>query len=41
MTSIGISRKDALEIADFRTGVSRRSLVDVVVTDIKNSSSSN
>jgi hypothetical protein len=30
-----MSRRDALEMADFRTGVSRRSLVEVVATDIK------
>ena len=41
MTSMGMSRREALEMADLRTGVSRRSRVDVVVTDIKNSSSSN
>jgi hypothetical protein len=35
---MGIRRKDALEIADFRTGESRSSLVDVVERDIKNSS---
>jgi hypothetical protein len=35
MTSIGISRREALEIADFRTGESRSSLVDVAAKDIK------
>jgi hypothetical protein len=32
---MGISRRDALEMADLRTGVSSRSRVDVVVSDIK------
>src|SRR6478735_2014376 len=35
ITSMGMSRREALEMADLRTGVSRRSRVDVVVTDIK------
>ncbi|CAH0327551.1 hypothetical protein SRABI128_06218 [Microbacterium sp. Bi128] len=32
---MGMSRREALEMADFRTGVSSRSRVDVVVTVIK------
>jgi hypothetical protein len=32
---MGISRREALEIADLRTGESNSSLVEVVVTDIK------
>jgi hypothetical protein len=35
MTSIGISRKEALEMADFKIGESRSSFVVVVVRDIK------
>jgi hypothetical protein len=35
---MGISRREALEIADFRTGESRSSLVEVADRDIKNSS---
>jgi hypothetical protein len=35
MTSIGMSRNEALEIADLRTGESRSSFVDVAVRDIK------
>jgi hypothetical protein len=32
---MGMSRRDALEMADLRTGVSSKSRVDVVVSDIK------
>ncbi len=35
MTSIGMSRREALEIADFKTGVSSNSLVELVATDIE------
>ncbi|GAT86624.1 hypothetical protein CVCC1112_1282 [Paenarthrobacter nicotinovorans] len=35
MTNMGISRNEALDMADFRTGESSNSLVELEATDIE------